>query len=151
MKKIIIISLMVLLILPIFTTAAPEYFFKKNAQVDIKKSCYNNDNSPCGNTVMCNITIHYPDGINVINGGNMTFNPHFFNYTINATLHNVTGEYDARVECSGGDYGFTTFTYEVNLAGSEREDVIALGISITVVAIMFILAGTILFLRGRDD
>jgi len=51
----------------------------------------------------------------------MTYNPSYYNYTLNITNTNVTGIYEATTVCKdGANYGANTFYYLITYNGREQ-------------------------------
>lgn len=135
-KTIKIILLMIILMLPL-VYAETQYVFKRGDATDITVACYESDNSFCENATRCNITINYPDGSNLINNKEMSFNPSFYNYSLLGSQLNKNGEYSVSVGCTDGtNHDFTSFGFDVNLAGRRALDNPAsLGITIFIILI----------------
>lgn len=138
MKKIFIVLILCILILPVTTLAESSFYFERNTNVDLKITCLDTSNNYCSNTTLCNITSFYPDHTLLINNKRMTpyppDNPTYFNYTFNSS---VIGEYYTLVRCNGSLTNYTTFIFEVSSAGEKvgMEDLFLPFILILLVAV----------------
>ena len=73
-NQILIILALLLLVIPISSAAVDvEYIFKINEQAELKVACFDTDSTLCTNSTDCYVTVHDPDGINIVNKKNMTF------------------------------------------------------------------------------
>ncbi len=140
---------MLFTVLPI-VIATPSFFIEQNKDFDLKISCFDNDNNFCDVTTICTITINLPNSTTTINNQNMTFNPSFYNYTINSSDLNVRGEYTVITNCVGTTSGFQTFSFGVTMDGFVREPNIALYLSLILLSLFFIFMGAITLWRGKD-
>lgn len=116
MGKLEIVLLVVLFLIPL-AFAEPSYTFKKNADIDLKISCFDIANDLCNTAVSCALTVHYPNLTGLYSNVSMTqsANLDYFNYTL--TGLSQTGEYPTIVRCIGNTTGFSTFTFEVTSTG----------------------------------
>jgi len=101
------------------TAVDPSYIFKQNQEVDLKVNCFEDNFTLCQAGTTCNITSFYPNNTILIENQVMTYNPSYFNHTINGTKLNELGEYATSVSCSGSYAGFSTFTFEITPTGQN--------------------------------
>jgi len=125
-KKIIILTLMILLILP-FVLAEnylgnSAFYVKQSEDTNIKISCISSSNEYCASSTSCNLTVLSPNGITLINNREMTHNPSYYNYSIPASNLSNSGLYSSSMECRGTTSGFETFKFEVTPTGKEPRE-----------------------------
>ena len=92
-----LISLIFVFII-LVSSANAELTFTKNSQVDLKVPCFKNG-VLCSSSTTCNITSNYPDSSSLINNQQMTRSASNYNYTINPSQINQTGDYQNTVYC----------------------------------------------------
>lgn len=118
----IILTLLIALFLVSAVSAEPSYVFKKDSNVDLKISCFDNQNNFCNNNTICQLNINYPNQSNLVSNGTMSFNNNFFNLTLDANQTKVSGEYSVIASCQGNLSAFSTFTYEINPTGIRARE-----------------------------
>ncbi len=97
-----------------------------NQEYDLKRQCFNNG-TYCSSATVCNLTVNYPSGVNLVNNVLMTNQISFYNYTFPAVNISQFGRHISSVTCvdTGGDIhgnGFDTFIIEVTGdGGTERQ------------------------------
>lgn len=96
-------------------------FYKQDAKVDLKITCYDGNQSYCDASTNCTININYPDSILLLANGSMTRQGSYFNYTISSGLLNQTGLYQYSLNCQDPDYGAVAVgSFEVSVTGKEK-------------------------------
>ncbi len=120
MKRIILIIMAVLLILP-FVSGEPSFVFKDDENINLKIPCLRSDSLKCDATTNCTISIDYPNTESLVKNGTMSPSDGIYNYTITkGRVQNRFGEYPTTIYCENGtDGGLTTFNFEVNADGSR--------------------------------
>lgn len=113
--------MLLIFIIP-FIQAETSYVFKKDSNVDLKISCFDEDKNFCSATTPCQVTINYPNQTNLLKNADLTYNTNYYNITLNSTQTAITGEYSVIVTCQGNSSGFATFTYEVNPTGIRASE-----------------------------
>jgi len=142
-KKIVLgLMMMVLLSLPMVFAEDTDYVFKKDSDIDLKVSCFENNLTICSAGTNCYITVNYPDTTNLVNNGTMQNSDTYFNYTIPAARTNQVGEYAALVYCTGDEDGYTIFTFEVNKEGSRLNSYIFLTLILIFVYLIMVFGAT---------
>lgn len=138
MKKLIL--LMFVLMIPMIA-ANPAFYFKQNQTTDLLVPVYDDDKAPATTSIVCNISVRYPNSTFLVQNQNMTYNDGgIYNYTLTNLL--VNGEYPTSIACDDGSlYGFSTFTFEVNYLGNK-----ATGQKTTSIAIAIIILFGVAFL-----
>lgn len=145
--------LLCVLILSVFlislASAETSFFVKKDNSYNLTFVCEDSRQqmSICSGTTTCNITIHSPSSIILIDNDEATnMNNGKFYYQLNENQTNISGEYQAFVGCSNsGLNSSTNFIYEVNPTGIRPSDQKTTPISI---AIYFTLILAILLFVG---
>jgi hypothetical protein len=139
--KLFIGILMFLILINI--TKADDDSFKYNTDVDLKIPCYENERN-CNSTVLCNLTIKYPNQSVLINNDKMSFNPSYFNYTIPKSKLMTFGEYNYNTVCiSSINSGFTEGVFKVTKTGffnEKNQSLLIIGIIATLTFISLIFA-----------
>lgn len=143
MKKIILLLVAVLLISLVGATDA-SYIFKQYDDVNLKVSCYDENNSLCDSSALCNVTILYPNNSVLIDGGEMTYTANYFNYTLQRNETAYTGEYSCIVNCDGSYKGFSTFNFLITPTG-ELMDTSDSIIYVGVIVLLLIFFGLCIF------
>ena len=137
-KRLLIIPVLILLAIPLALAADPSFYFEQNKNVDLKISCFDENNTLCGDDTFCTITINNPDASNLVKNATMTYNYNFYNYTIQSADTLDLGEYAVITNCYGADKGFSTFSYEITSSGKPSSIgffFLILGVSIVVLCI----------------
>lgn len=117
MKKIIILMLAIILVLPLII-AEPSYVYKINSPINLKVPILNPDNSLTNSSTLCRITIKYPNETILVNNSLMTYNVGYYNYTIESI--DTLGEFTTFVNCNDGiNFGFTSFSFEITPNGTD--------------------------------
>ncbi len=118
-QLLIIVSIVFLIGLVSFVSAESKIVYKQG-DIDIKIPCFNN-NTYCSPSAECNITIHYPNGTNLINNAQMTHSGAYFNYSLNKSQITELGDYYASVVCQDNNIsGHSTFTFLVSRTGETQ-------------------------------
>jgi len=120
MKKIILIMLVLFSSLAF---AAIEDYYEAGERVDLNIFCVLD--TACNASTNCSMTVHYPNGTNMVQDANMTNNIQYFNYTLyddTVSLDDVAlGEYTAYVYClSGDETDYATYDFEINNYGRDE-------------------------------
>jgi len=133
-NKIIILSLMMLLVLPLVFAETEIYPINQN--VDLKFTCTLNNAIPSAGTEY-NITISYPNGSTFLNNVKTTSQGNgAFNYT---TQFNTLGIYKIQMFCYDGVYSFSNEgIYEITQNGTKPDSAGGI-IYLIVIIISFIL------------
>jgi hypothetical protein len=71
---------------------------------------------------------------NLVTNGSMTFNPSYFNYTLNQSQTSILGEHFVIITCQGNTNGFSTFSFLITENGKPEPSGI-----ITILFIVFLL------------
>lgn len=116
LKKITLFLFAFLLLSNVASALETSYIFEQDEIVDLKVPCLDINDFPCTSSITCNITIQYPNSENLVNNEVMTYNPSYFNYSINDTLN--LGYYSTSVFCYGTNNGFSHFQFEITPSGS---------------------------------
>lgn len=98
----------------------PSYIFKQGVDINLKIFCFNETNSICDSTTLCNITILKPDNSVLVSNEQMSYNESFFNKTLTPAQTDILGEYTAMVNCLGTSVGYSTFIYKITYDGKDR-------------------------------
>ena len=144
-NKIILLVMLLLLILPLISAVDYSYIFQQNKETNLKIVCVDDNNVRCDSTVKCNLTIFYPNNSVLVDGGVMTYNPNYFNYTLTSAQMKVMGEYSVSVACANSYAGFSTFNYLVNPTGMAKINE-GEGLSLSTSSIVIIVVGIFFFL-----
>lgn len=118
-KPLLLIIALLLLVIPIRAEVDVDYIYKINEQAEIKVACFDTDNTLCTNSTDCYITVHDPDGINIVNKQEMTFGTAYYSYNISGTLLSKKGEYPTTVNCEGTYNGYTSFLFGITSSGER--------------------------------
>ena len=132
-----LLLIFILLLVPLTNAAVDvEYIFKVSEQAEIKTACFDTDYTLCTNTTDCFITIHDPDGINIVNKGAMTFGTAYYSYNVSGTLLTKKGEYPTTVNCEGTYNGYTNFLFGITSSGERAGGSGSAGIGILALLII---------------
>jgi len=118
MKMAVLIIFGILTVLGV-AAADEEPVYKKGSVIDLKVSCFDDNQSYCSVDTTCTITINKPDSTNLVSNEEMTRGTSYFNKTLLPSQTQMTGKYQAVVLCSGLTNGVSTFTFRINPSGSE--------------------------------
>lgn len=133
MKKSIFIFMLILFVSLCY--ADETLIFKRADDIDLKIPCFKSNNSLCSALAKCQLSVNYPNGSNLLNGGNMSYADTYFNYSLGAL--NTTGQYAAVMFCvDNSEAGYNNFAFIVNNSGSGNKPY---GIAIILVALPFII------------
>ena len=135
-KILLILVLIILIIPPTNAEVDVEYIFKINEQAEIKTACFDTDYTLCTNATDCYITVHDPDGLNIVNKQQMTFGESYYSYNISGDLLSKKGEYSTTVNCEGAYNGYTTFLFGITSSGERTGGSGAAGIGILALLII---------------
>ena len=136
-KPILSILTLLILIIPILNAAVDvEYIFKVNEQAEIKTACFDTDYTLCTNATTCYITIHDPDGENIVNKAAMTFGEAYYSYNVTGTSLTKKGEYSTTVNCEGAYNGYSNFLFGVSSSGERTGGSGSAGIGILALLII---------------
>lgn len=136
-KQILSILALLILIIPLTNAAVDvEYIFKVNEQAEIKTACFDTDYTLCTNSTACYITIHDPDGINIVNKQAMTFGTAYYSYNVTGTKLTKKGEYSTTVNCEGSYNGYSNFLFGVSSSGERTGGSGSAGIGILALLII---------------
>lgn len=115
---------LILLALPI-VFGEPDFYYKANADISLKIPCYTSNNLVCASSVICTITVNYPNGANLINNATMTNSVTYYSYTLQGENITIFGIYNGFMNCDdpSGDNGFEEFSFEVNTAGKKIDSI----------------------------
>lgn len=137
MKKLILLGIIILLLMSL-SAGASSYLFQQSTAVDLKVSCFDENNSLCTSGTNCYITIYKPNSNVLVFNKSMTYTTTYYNYSLNTSQTSDLGEYTSVVYCSGNSDGFTTFTYEITENGKPNP-------SSSVIVLFIIMFSIILF------
>lgn len=114
-NKILFLSLALILVATLISSASATQTFQKGEIIDLKIPCFNNG-TYCSDASECSITVNYPNGSVMINNEAMTYNTAYHNYTI--TDSNVIGTYFCSVVCEDSGYtGYSRFSFDITTTG----------------------------------
>jgi hypothetical protein len=116
--KIIYIMVFLIVMLSTYSTAS-DLIYKQRSEVSLKVSCFDENNSLCEDTTVCNITVSKPNSDLLIYNQIMTNQNNIFNYSLDNNETTDIGTYQVLVTCEGDDDGFTTFDYEITPTGTK--------------------------------
>jgi hypothetical protein len=152
MKKIFLLLVLCVFLISITTAIAEDNLvFKKGDIIDLKIPCVK-ENTKCGESATCVITILYPNSSIAIENGDMNnLGNGYFNYTLSQT--NIIGQYQSTVFCAESEFkGSETFVFWITPTGLENNTTIFLILifaSIFLLLIAFIFKNTIFaFISG---
>lgn len=131
--------LIAILVIPLVIGA--DFTFEQNKEFDLKFFCFNETNSLCPSGSTCNMTLFYPNNTILVNNQQLTFNPSYFNYTLNSTQTTATGIGIGSTYCYGTTVGFSTFNYEVTPTGevmTSTQGFTSMGLILSVMFISFL-------------
>jgi len=95
--------------------AVEELKYRRGDPIDLKVPCINND-KPCTNAALCNITLIYPNGSTYAKDRSITSNNGLLNFTMNDTTR--AGTYQASIFCEdNAQFGYSTFYFHILTAG----------------------------------
>ena len=135
-KTILLIIALLILIAPIKAEVDVEYIFKINEDAEVKITCFDTDNTLCTNATDCYITVHDPDGINIVNKQTMTFGAAYYSYNVSSASLTKKGEYTTTVNCEGTYNGYTQFLFGITSSGERAKGSGAAGIGILALLII---------------
>uniref|UniRef100_A0A6H1ZJD1 Intimal thickness related receptor IRP domain-containing protein n=1 Tax=viral metagenome TaxID=1070528 RepID=A0A6H1ZJD1_9ZZZZ len=136
-KPLLILLTLLILIIPLTNAAVDvEYIFKVNELAEIKTACFDTDYTLCTNSTACYITIHDPDGENIVNKQAMTFGAAYYSYNVTGTLLTKKGEYSTTVNCEGAYNGYSNFLFGVSSSGERTGGSGSAGIGILALLII---------------
>lgn len=115
-NKILFALIFTLSLICIINLVSSESFltFKQNEYVNYNFICVAENNSYCNSQTICVITINSPNGTNLVNDQNMTYNPSYFNYTL--PTQNI-GVHSWIILCYGNNIGISEGIYEITPTG----------------------------------
>lgn len=143
-QKVFIIIALVMFVVSLTYVSAENLVFKQSQLVDLKIPCYING-SYCSAGATCDLTINYPNGTTVINNQPMTYNPSYFNYTLNESQTTAIGNYQCSMVCTdAGESGYKDFTFEVTTTGAGNE------LMINIIAFLLIIIAIVIFILGMN-
>lgn len=117
-KIILAAFVLIFLVLPLVSAVEPNYNFRKETQVDLKRPCINNG-TWCSGSASCNLTITDPDNLLLINNNLMTNQISYHNYTLNETQTFKLGIFKVDMVCTDvGLNGAETFYYQISQTGT---------------------------------
>jgi len=91
--------------------------YKQDTAADIKIACFDSNDIYCTKGATCSLTIFNPDSSTLINNKQMTYNPTFFSYSLNASQTHELGTYTGTVLCSSTNNIFSAIDYQVTPNG----------------------------------
>jgi len=129
-----LITISIILILPL---CFAELTFIPGEPAEIKISCFGVDDSFCGDTASCNLTVFTPNMSILIDDETMTNEINYFNYTTPSL--DTRGEYNAVVSCEvDGTYGHQDFNFIVTAIPATSQGNVAIGILVSLIALSFL-------------
>jgi len=144
-KSLLLILALCLLFIPVVNAEVDiEYYFKINEQAEMKVTCFDTDSTLCTNTTNCYITVHNPNGLNIVNKQAMTFGAAYYSYNISSALLTKKGEYPTTVNCEGDYNGYTSFLFGVTSNGERPGGSGAAGIGVLVLIILITIGAFIM-------
>jgi len=142
-KTLLMLGLIFLTLIPL-ANAATSYYFKQNSLVNLKIFCFDDNDYYCDNSVLCSITILYPNSSVLVDNQAMNYNPSYYDYNISSDYTDTLGEYSTSVLCNSTnltDYAIFTFTITPNGEPMEMaSSILHIGIFAIFIIIGFILA-----------
>lgn len=117
MRKFILFMLLTLLVIPSIL-ATDLGTFPRARTLDIKIPLFDQNLTHLNSATATRLTITFPNETILVANKSMTSNENFFNYTLNETETNFTGQFTGRLLFSNGNSsGYTEFTYTLNPTG----------------------------------
>ena len=135
-NKPLLLIMFLMLIIPMSTAVDVDYIYKINDDAEIKVACFDTDSTLCTNTTNCYITVHDPDGMNIVNKQAMTFGEAYYSYNISGTSLSKKGEYPTTVNCEGTYNGYTSFLFGITSNGERPGDSGVAGIGVLILIIL---------------
>jgi len=135
-KPLLSILALLMLIIPLTTAVEVDYIYKINEDAEIKVTCFDTDSTLCTNTTDCYITVHDPEGENIVNKQAMTFGEAYYSYNISGTLLSKKGEYPTTVNCEGTYNGYTSFLFGITSNGERTGGSGVAGIGVLLLIIL---------------
>ncbi len=126
------------------------FVFEQNTVIDLKISCFDEDNNFCNSSVECNITILRPNQEVIVNNLPMTFNTAFYNLTLDTNETSVLGRHSSIGICTGNSTGFSTFTFDITPTGFVLETGQSLVVLGSLILLLF-LSGSLLFFSNKVE
>lgn len=118
--------------------------YKQGQIIDLKIPCYTNG-SYCSVAATCDLTVQLPNGTILIDNQAMTYNPSYFNYTLESNQTREIGNYPCSMVCvDGSDSGHKDFTFEITTTGAGNEWLINL------IAFILIVIAIVIFVIGLN-
>ncbi len=144
MKKLLLFSLcMVFIVLALANVMADDGVYQKDAVVDLKIACFDNNATSCNNSATCEISIFRPDNTILIDNLSMTNNINYFNYTLQTNETEELGEYRAITICRTGQYaGYSSFIFKITATGKAIEGEYSIAILIGLFVFIIIIIGS---------
>lgn len=116
MNKLFLVTLLLVILAPA-TAITTAMYYEAQQPIDIKVPCLVNY-TYCSAGATCNISIYDPNETIIVANEPMTNSIYYFNYTLNETQTNKTGDYRNVVVCEdSGLAGFTAYTMTVTWNG----------------------------------
>jgi len=129
-------------------SATPELFYREGTDIDLKVPC-SNDGLACNSSVLCNISVSFPNGTTLVDNKEMSYNSNYFNYTLPES--DVLGEYKSIVFCNlAGIGGYSAFTFKINASGENNENIIALMVFLIICVIVTLIL-TVVFYISKSN
>lgn len=141
MKKLIIILFLILIVINVNYARDDSYVFKQNDPASLIVSCFNENNSICGDSTNCQITVIRPNSSILLNNASMTYAGAYYNYSLGTNETTELGIYSAIVTCQSSTDGFSTFNYLITRSGKtlDTSESIIYFLLTTAVFIIFLL------------
>ena len=139
MNKLTLIVLAILILSPFLVESTPSYVFEKDEAIDLKASCFNDNDQICGDGTDCYLTVFRPDSSILLDNVTMSNNGAYYNYTVNTTQNSNNGEHSAVIYCSGDSDSYGTFTYDITPNGgnpTEADSILYIGLFIVLIILL---------------
>jgi len=157
--KNLLFFILLLTLLPMLSAAEESFIFERERPIDLDHPCVDSLEAPCDSSILCNITILYPNGTRLIDNGPMTARgAGFYNFTITSSQTGNSGEYSSSIQCIGSsENGISTFNFLITPTGTELSTgqgilfVILLALAVLVFALTLTGAIILPFKNVRDD
>lgn len=145
MKKIILITLLCLFLIPVVSSA-----FKQSTVINVIEPCYKNG-TYCSATSWCNVTILDPSGDVIKDNINMENQGAYFNYSLLESETEVLGEWSYDISCCDGGYCDSVHkTFKVTPNGSELSQTEAISY-LGIIFILVISTGFCIYLLRKTN
>lgn len=119
----------------------------KGQPLDLKAVCLDSTSGFCNLGTNCSLTLFDPTLNIVVNNERMSFNPTFFNFTLNENQTLVLGDHSGTIVCEGIDIVTNTFILTISPSGAgpltTGQAFVLFGVLsiIIIIAVLFLIGG----------